>query len=148
MTLARIEELARKMRVAIESIPRVQLPPAMSDFPNAACGDAALLLGNYLIDHGVDGFVYVVGNRGVKCRNTWISHAWLQRDTLVVDITADQFPDAPGPIVVAAPSPWHEQFRVEETYAADFRAWYGPGTDALRRLYGTLQFSHVDPRTQ
>ena len=84
------------------------LPITFSSFPRGACGDASLILGAYLADNGFPHFVYVTGERGSHEAGTWSSHAWLEADGLVADITADQFQDAPSKIVVAASSPWHQ----------------------------------------
>ncbi len=138
--IERIEQLARKMRSAIEAVPRLDLPIGLSDFPSAACTDSALLLGAYFIDSEVEGFVYVRAERWSDERNTDISHAWLARETLVVDITADQFPDGPDSVIVADPSRWHHTFQIkEDTEPCDFRSWSGLGIEPLHHLYALLQ---------
>jgi hypothetical protein len=43
-------------------------------------------------DNGQEGFVYVCGMRDGR------SHAWLEREGLIVDITGDQFPDNDDPV--------------------------------------------------
>ncbi len=138
--LTSIEDKARQMRSAIESIPRRELPLTMSNFPNGACGDAALLLGAYFADCGITGFVYVSGRRGSVERDTWTCHSWLARETLVVDIAADQFGDAPGPVIVADPSRWHNRWRMEdESHPSDFRDWSGRGIPELHSLYARIR---------
>jgi len=52
MIVAHIEELARRMRLAIEALPRENLPISMSSFPAGAGGDVCLLLGAYFKDMG------------------------------------------------------------------------------------------------
>ena len=132
--LTSIENKARRMRSAIESIPREELPSTMSDFPKGAC-DAALLLGAYFADCGIEGFVYVFGRRHFRDE-----HAWLARGTLVVDITADQFWDAPETIIVADPSRWHNQFSTEdEPLPSDFRDWNPQGLHKLHGLYARIR---------
>ena len=137
MEMAVLQALAKRMRSAIECLPPSELPFAMTGFPAGACGDASLLLGAYLVDSGFSGFEYVCGERGSVVDNTWTSHAWLQSGELTVDITADQFEDAPGKVIVAAPSQWHEQFEVESTGPSDFRVW--TGTSELGLLYSSLR---------
>jgi len=110
----------------------------MQDFPRGACGDASLLLGAYFNDKRVLGFGYVCGERGCKHDNTWTSHAWLQRGTCVVDITAGQFQDAPQPVIVADPSLWHAGFETEPPQDADFRFWSGYGAEILRPMYARI----------
>ena len=42
--LERIEQMAHRMRSAIEAVARQDLPLGMRSFPTAACGDSALLV--------------------------------------------------------------------------------------------------------
>lgn len=99
MLHAKVEKLARRMRSAIEALQPEKLPITMVAFPVGSCGDVSLLLGTYLKDSGIPDFEYVSGDRGSHNDNTWTSHAWLARGSLIVDITADQFEDAPGKII-------------------------------------------------
>lgn len=141
MPLATIEQIALRMRRAIEAVPREHLPLPMSSFPAGACGDATLLLGAYLVDCGYFDFLYVSADRGSHEDNSWTSHAWLARERLVIDITADQFPDAPSAVIVADPSIWHEQFEIESKMSSDFRTWSGKGIDHLRVMYARMRSS-------
>jgi hypothetical protein len=139
MEIERVRQICLQVRSAIEAISPHDLPITFSNFPNGACGDTCLLLGTYLEDQcGVPAFEYVSGERGSHSDNTWTSHAWLQRGELVIDITADQFADAPMPVVVASPSPWHHGFSVESSHPANLKAWYGPGTYDVLRLYARV----------
>ncbi|MFZ7338141.1 hypothetical protein ACLS0R_18080, partial [Comamonas jiangduensis] len=83
----KIQKVAFAFREAILSIPLNQRPLGLSKFPSGACGDTALLLGAYLNDLGELGFSYVSGCRGNHEDNTWHTHAWLQRDNLLIDLT-------------------------------------------------------------
>ena len=115
-----IQKLAAEFRSAIERCPREQLPIAFTNFPRGACGDAALLLAKYLENNGHIGLAYVLGMRGGG------SHAWLKRDCLVVDITADQFEDQLQPVIVEIDSEWHESFELEpedQQDSADFERY-------------------------
>lgn len=137
-----IKLLASNMRNAIELLPKSLLGTGMEHFPRGACGDASLLLGAYLADSGYKNFEYVCGERGSKNDDTWTSHAWLTSGNLIVDITADQFGDAPSGIIVSNNSPWHNQFRVESSYGneiSDFRLWTGGGIPQLHRIYEVIQ---------
>lgn len=137
--LGEIYRLALRLRMAIESMPTNSLPITFSSFPRGACGDASLILGAYLVDEGFPDFVYITGERGSQDLGTWSSHAWLEADGLVADITADQFQDAPSKVIVAAPSPWHRCFSIEERQPADFRLLSGVGTFHLHALYSKLK---------
>lgn len=136
MEIEKIREMADHFRKAIETIPVDTLPVCMQLFPRGACGDTSLLFGAYLVDHSVSGFKWMSGSRGDVRNDTWTSHAWLQRDDLVVDLTADQFPDTPAGVIVMCPSPWHAQFNGEERGSGDFRGW--SNVDQLTRLYRRL----------
>ena len=145
MPRAEIEILARRMRSAIEKIPHEKLPLTMSSFPVGSCGDVSLLLGAYFSDCGIDGFQYVSGCRGRRNDNTWESHAWLARESLIVDITADQFDDGPREIIVSEKSAWHRAFEKERGQPSDFRVWSGPGIHHLHVMYALLRPSLFEP---
>ena len=139
--LTKIEDMANRMRTAIESIPPKERLERMRDFPKHEGGDAALLMGAYLIDMGFEGFVRVTGRRGAKERMNRPPHYWLARDNLVVDIAADQWWDAPESIIVADPSRWHRLFRLEDhdEFSSDFREWHGQGIHELHDLYARIR---------
>ncbi|NOT99971.1 MAG: hypothetical protein HOO95_00125 [Gallionella sp.] len=139
MDIKVIEKIAHRMRDSIKAIPREQLPFPMSSFPIGACGDASLLLGAYLVDCGYHNFLYISGERGTYTDNSWTSHAWVAKGELVIDITADQFADAPASVIVASPSAWHQQFEIESSSPSDFRVWSGMGIDHLRVMYAKLE---------
>lgn len=61
---------------------------AFYQFPTACCGDTSCLLGQYLLDHGIAS-QYVCGNS--YCGHKGQSHAWLQVEDVIIDITGDQF---------------------------------------------------------
>lgn len=90
----KIFALASVVRKALEEVPKNQLPITLCNFPHGSCGDASLLLGEFLTDRGFGKFHYVLGELNQA------SHAWLQKDGLVVDITADQFPGNLDPVIV------------------------------------------------
>lgn len=109
----RIRDLAGRFRAAIEACDLKRLPITFHEFPRGACGDATLILAKYFKDNGQEGFVYVCGMRDGH------SHAWLQRDGLIVDITGDQFPDNDQRICVIRGSVWHAQFEIDRESSSD-----------------------------
>lgn len=129
---------AARFRMAIEGIAPHLRPLGMQLFPHGACGDASLLFGAYLVDRGIAEFMYVCGERGSKADDSWTTHAWLQRGSLIVDLTADQFPDAPTGVIVAEPSLWHRQFATQPSQCSDFRQWRGYGAELLRPMYARI----------
>lgn len=131
--------LATQFRSQIEAVPLELRPEAMRAFPMGCCGDASLLLGTFLIDQGIVGFDYVCGERGDRSQNTWVSHAWLQSREFIIDITADQFSDAPSAIIVMVPSTWHTTFDVKPSKPGDFRHWRGYGAEMLAPMYERIK---------
>lgn len=121
--LAELTAIATRVRQALECAPRDVLPDHWSAFPRGTCGDTSLVLCAFLADAGFAGFELVCGERGSQEDGTYSSHAWLQRDKLVVDITADQFAEGPGPVVVADGSKWHRGFYVLSKDLGDFRGY-------------------------
>lgn len=79
------------------------MPANVKDFPLGACGDTTEMLGQYLDDRGFGVWMYIQGHRDT---DGW-THAWLERDGVVIDITADQFEDVTEPVIVSATSTWH-----------------------------------------
>jgi hypothetical protein len=70
-----------------------------------------------------------LGERGSESDETRRGHGWLQRGNLFVDITADQFKDAPGKVIVEVNSKWHGTFEVNRPISPEvIKSWTGPGT--------------------
>lgn len=82
---------------------------AFRDFPHGSCGDASILLGEYLSGLGYGDWNYIPGTR---IRDDF-SHAWIEQNGVIVDITADQFDDVNEPVIVTRSRDWHGQFRVD-----------------------------------
>lgn len=132
--LPELLKLASDFRAAIERCPRARLPITFESFPHGSCGDASLLLAKYLERNGHTGFVYILGWRGER------SHAWLLRNSLVIDITADQFEDQEQHVIVDYNSEWHSAFDrdANDDLPADF-AQYDEGTvAALTQAYQAI----------
>lgn len=134
-----LKKIASDFRFALESLTPPISPIGLTTFPHGACGDASLLLGAYLVDRGIQGFEYICGNRGSHSEGSWTSHAWLHRDGLIIDLTADQFDDGPGPVLVVQDSDWHRTFDWGEPCPADFRELHGIGTDELHATLDTIK---------
>lgn len=113
-----LTKIAARFRAAIEKCDTTALPCiGLHNFPRGACGDAALLLAEYLQENKCGEFNYVLGER------KGYSHAWLQRASLIVDITADQFEDQEAAIIVTEDHTWHSQFKGKVQNVADFRKY-------------------------
>lgn len=101
-----LRKLATRFRGAIEAC-RTRLPIGLQNFPIGACRDASLLLGQHLKQSGVGSPTYVSGTKEGR------THAWLEMDGIIIDITADQFGDAAKPVIVTTDATWHSQFEVQ-----------------------------------
>jgi len=99
-----LKELCSQFRNAIISYGIKNLPITFHEFPMGSCGDASLLVGKYLDEMGLGKFDYVSGQLGRQ------SHAWLEKDGIIVDITADQFDGAAEEIIVTDNNDFHKQF--------------------------------------
>ena len=66
------------------------------------------------------------------------SHAWLEAEGGVIDITADQFSEMPQRVIVVPHSEWHAAWQGKVQHKADFRI-FDPDTVArLDRAYQTI----------
>jgi hypothetical protein len=88
-------------RTALEQGVRLS---SLTDFPTGPCGDACELLGQYMSDSGLGTWSY---RDGVQ-PDPFFTHAWIERDSLIVDITADQFHDVSDPVLVTTDRTWHD----------------------------------------
>lgn len=128
-------KIASAVRQAIESCAPTELP--WSSFPRGACGDTSLVLGQVLEDEGFPGFMYICGKK-YKDDGRETSHAWLQNGQLIVDITADQFPDVHQPVIVTIDSEWHRKWEPEKPQPGSVRQ-YGSQVPHLWRLLMILK---------
>ncbi len=108
----------------------------MQDFPWGSCGDATPLLGAYLVEHGFGSFSYALGSRHPNGHH---SHAWLEADGVIVDITADQFPEVDQKVIATRQSAWHAAFeRDEEPHPAHYRVYDRRAASELERAYRVI----------
>lgn len=113
LNLERVRKLAVAFRQAIEKCRSELDYVPFRHFPHGSCGDTCDLLGKFFEQKGVGGWEYVSGRLAQQ------THAWLEKDGWIVDITADQFSDAPAVVIVTSDRSWHDRFEVE------FRRPYG-----------------------
>ncbi|MFA5846272.1 MAG: hypothetical protein WC855_05170 [Thermodesulfovibrionales bacterium] len=79
-----------------------------------------MLLGTYFKDNGIDGFILIKGKRGEG--SSLETHYWLEKDDMLIDITADQFEGINEAIVITdTNSSWHGTFAKEIRQEADYR---------------------------
>jgi hypothetical protein len=125
--------VARFRSAIIKSNPATLSLITLQNFPHGACGDAALLLAKYLQEKEYGNFDYVLGER------EGCSHAWLQRESLIIDITADQFDDQQAAVIVTVDHSWHSLFNGETQNIADFEIYDPYTVSELRRAYNAIK---------
>ena len=102
-----VRAAAARLRRACEQEKPHLLDVQFRLFPRGACGSTAVLLGEYLQRCGLGTWTYVSGWAAAP-RGT---HAWIERDGVIVDITADQFDEKiHEPVIVTTDPSWHAQF--------------------------------------
>ena len=121
-----VQELAVSFRGLVERCDKSNLQLHIQRFPCGSCGDVCWLLARFLADREAPGFHYFCGSRRKpERRDSQISsHAWLQHGDLIVDITADQFIEIDGPIIITRLSDWHAELDGEDKGVADYRERY------------------------
>lgn len=105
MTDDAIRAAAFEFRSMVERTDRSHLP-LLRSFPEDSWGDAAILLGEFLATCGLGDWDQCAGERTF---DHW-THAWIERDGLIVDITASQFDEVDKPVVVTRDRRWYRQF--------------------------------------
>lgn len=96
--------IVQRFRDAVEHVISVHgAPMHIRDFPRGCCGITSELLGDYLNTLEMGEFQYVSSARDGA------SHAWLEVDGLVVDITSDQFAERPR-IYVDRSDTWYQSW--------------------------------------
>lgn len=127
--LDNLGELARRFRSALETCDRTRLPVGLQGFPSGACGDASLLLAKYLQENGQGKSEYVSGNDGGQ------THAWLELDGVIIDITADQFNRSNDPVIVTTNSTCHQRFKDQSRRAVSIEDYDAHTSSLLNAAY-------------
>lgn len=142
--LSDIRTIVDDFRFALEKCERRSLSIGLQDFPAGACGDVSLILGHFLLENGFQGFDYVLGELLHDTSEVQLqSHAWLQFDSIVVDITADQFNDVDEKVIVRYNSKWHERWNGIVQHKADIRIFDEYTAGILMRDYMVI-ISHYN----
>ena len=100
--IRKIEELATKFRVAIESAKNsgcFTADQCFVNFPRGCCGVTSELLARFLIENGVNEKISCIYGTYYDYSLELPTHSWLRiGSNLTVDITGDQFEHYPEPI--------------------------------------------------
>lgn len=109
-------------------------------FPQGLCGTACDMLSKYLEQNGIS-TAYVFGENS-NC----ITHAWLEYEDLIIDITADQFSEIDEKVVVTRNRCWYEQFNIESrTEKYDFLGVNSIDVHERKTLYNQIVQSGILP---
>lgn len=136
LNLDELRTCANLFRKAILETDACRLPISFAGYPRGACGDASILLGQFLYDKGFGVFDYVSGWRKNQ------SHAWLEKEEVIIDITADQFFDIEDDVIVTLDKTWHQQFKEDSRHQVLIEI-YDEGTIAMfKRVYKEI-IAHV-----
>ena len=120
--LDKFTKAATQFRSMIENADWSKLTMEFEYFPFGSCGDASILLAQYLIDEGFDTPTYVSAQLNLRDRNP--GHAWLELDGVIIDITADGFDPKAPEVIVAENSEWHEKFEILDKHPAGIREYH------------------------
>lgn len=136
--IAKVINVSAQFRTAIEQS-RLKLPECMRRFPRGACLDASTLLAAYLADNACGEFELHAARWP---KDGLSSHAWLEKDGWIVDITADQFPSIEESVIMTPDHRWHNRFDSENLGRADFRKRKVLGAEWLQGTY-VIILSHM-----
>jgi hypothetical protein len=105
-----INDRACRFRTAIDKCDKNKLSDNLKKFPIGSCSAASYLLAQFLKNE-FGTFDLLHSERHVPKFQT---HAWLQKDNLIIDITADQFDGQNQTVSVVSSSEWHNTFKVRD----------------------------------
>jgi hypothetical protein len=104
-----------RIRASFEQIDKLNLPVTFKNFPRGACGDTCEVLAELLRELGHGSFQYISG-----CRENGNSHAWLERNSEIVDITADQFDEISDSVYLGLSNTWYQSFKIQQKHEAGY----------------------------
>lgn len=111
-------------------------------FPKGSCGDTSILLGTYLMDKQYGQFYYMnseIGEISSTGLPVFKSHAWLQNEgNIIVDITADQFPDIAEKVIVSYGSDWHLRWKGEKQNIANINVYDERTKMNMQKMYNRV----------
>ncbi|WP_342439962.1 hypothetical protein NSS79_15140 [Paenibacillus sp. FSL L8-0436] len=112
----KISDSAILFRRTIEQMDITEFPQSgcFERSPLGCCGDCSKLMTKYLLEQHYVKALYVWGMRGEQ------SHAWLEYDGLIIDITADQFDEVTEPVIITIDRAWYSQLEGQNPKFLDF----------------------------
>lgn len=113
MTNESLVEIVERFRDAADEVVMADgAPEHMLGFPRGCCGTMSDMLGEYLNSLGIGVFLYVRAGRAKA------SHAWVELDGIVIDITSDQFQGRPR-VYVGEADAWYKKWKVDAKHLAE-----------------------------
>lgn len=96
-------------------------------FPNGGgCLPLSEFLGSWIDNKGIEGLQVVIGKRKKLQRideSEEESHAWLEYEDYIIDVTGDQFTDFNEKVFVSIDRTFHNKFEIVEKRSLD-KPWY------------------------
>ena len=151
--IEKIRKLASEFRAALEKAKKrgeLEDYAELKEFPEGSCGETADLLGEYLMESGIENLWYASGRHYSNMQ----THAWINigrpfvRDAIIVDITGDQFQDNPEfgnfncPVYVGKMSDFHRRFEVKQWCVRHFdgiESYDDPTQSRLSEIYAIIE---------
>lgn len=90
-------DFIQKVRDFLEDPHIKKMYVGFNDFPAGSCADASELLGYLMKMQGFGEYLMVYGEN-----SEGVTHAWLESESELIDITSDQFASSNGEIIVKA----------------------------------------------
>lgn len=107
-------------------------PTVFGRFPRGCCGTVSELLAAFLKDQGHGNWTYVCGiRRGDSDQN--VTHAWLEQEGCIIDVTRDQF-GKPEPEFLTADRSWYDEKFPEQASLDSLGEWQPLLCDAYARI--------------
>ena len=96
----------------------------LREFPLGSCFIASVLLGKYLCYHGIS--TKIISASMPKDPKYNQTHAWLEYEDLIIDITADQFDEQIESVIFEKPKSFHDNYT--NMNISDFNESYDVGS--------------------
>lgn len=118
-----IEKIAKNLKSALYKADKKKLTIEFENFPIGSCGGACDILFFFLQENGYKNIKYVCGEKSSK------THAWLEFDSFIIDITIQQFDKSITDVIFPLNSLIHKKFKITQKYIIQ-----KPEGDALKKI--------------
>ncbi|MEZ8951006.1 hypothetical protein AB4552_03860 [Vibrio sp. 10N.222.54.C3] len=139
MQVSELKTVATLVRKVIKKVvsESTYVDVELQRFPSGSCEVSSVILGLYLREKYAVNVVQSVGKRpSPECEYSENNHVWLTvNETIVVDITADQFDDCLEKVFVGRDSAFHDTFEVYDTRPVDISYLLRRGSEGYGHIY-------------